>query len=403
MLGVIPSHRSLFLSFSACQKSRSRVEELEDIAELVSGGDGLEGHLESAADLHRAVLLLWEGVSDVLGALAGASGRPGGTDCGDEAGPKSPATSASCEGVVASTNPAALALSDDPAARYALSAVADATDEISNDISSMLRDQELLDIPMHLEDLPVSAVTAALAVDADRVQAATKLLVPGILGALTAAATAAATATAAGQPDGDIALQAAPPEEAPPVAPAFPVPAVPPPPRSPMPDDLGVPPQSGRQRLSTSAGSGSLLSEGGEEETPPRDERALSKEDAGGAEEDSGIQGECALSMFEVFLVFPPPPARGSCLPLSCWPRFYWRQNKKQINLQSPRRDRRPLREMTPWKRKCRRPNIEKESPNLTSRTFKVGVEGMTRTMRETTRGSRRRWKRHGSGRGRWR
>ena len=308
MLGVIPSHRSLFLSFSACQKSRSRVEELEDIAELVSGGDGLEGHLESAADLHRAVLLLWEGVSDVLGALAGASGRPGGTDCGDEAGPKSPATSASCEGVVASTNPAALALSDDPAARYALSAVADATDEISNDISSMLRDQELLDIPMHLEDLPVSAVTAALAVDADRVQAATKLLVPGILGALTAAATAAATATAAGQPDGDIALQAAPPEEAPPVAPAFPVPAVPPPPRSPTPDDLGVPPQSGRQRLSTSAGSGSLLSEGGEEETPPSDERGLSKEDAGGAEEDSGIKGECALSMFEVFLVFPPPP-----------------------------------------------------------------------------------------------
>lgn len=290
------------------KKSRSRVEELEDIAELVSGGDGLEGHLEAAADLHRAVVLLWEGVSGVLQALPEARRRPGGTDGNNEE------VTASREVLVAPpASVAALALSKDRSGEEDCSDAAaagddDAIDEIARDVSRMLRDQEHLDIPMHLEDLPVSVVTAALSVDSGRVQAATKFLVPGMLSALSAAAAAAAVAAAATsrQRDGDNSVGAAPPLEAgspAPAAPALPTPAVLPPPRTPTPDDLEEPPRSGRQRLSTSADSGLLSSEGSEEErervasTASSGGLALSEEETREAAEDDVIQGEGMVLM----------------------------------------------------------------------------------------------------------
>lgn len=42
---------------------------LEEVIQ-VSGGEGLGGYLEAAADLHRAVTLLWEGVGNVLKTIA---------------------------------------------------------------------------------------------------------------------------------------------------------------------------------------------------------------------------------------------------------------------------------------------------------------------------------------------
>lgn len=199
-------------------QSRSKVEELEEIAAMVSGGGGLENHLEAAADLHRAVALLWEGVGDALNALPGDETQSSDIGDNDAAGGVTSRRESSPEAVLPQENQAetlsrdassgggannALVASSATDAASAAAGEADlsaAAGEHAAVVFGMLRDQEFLDIPMHLEDSALPIVTTALSVDAGRVQAAAKFLLAGMLAALSAAraaATAAAGAAAA--------------------------------------------------------------------------------------------------------------------------------------------------------------------------------------------------------------
>lgn len=112
------------------------------------------GLLDAAADLHRAVTFLWEGVGKVLPASL-----PDGEATIDEGKDAS--------------HPWGLTKQE--------STVVSTTERVSR----MLQDQESLNIPMHLEDLPLTASTQALTIDVSRVQASTSYLIAVILAAGT--------------------------------------------------------------------------------------------------------------------------------------------------------------------------------------------------------------------------
>lgn len=269
------------------------MEELEEMTALVSGGGGLEDHLEAAADLHRAVALLWEGVGDALSSLPEEDRRPGGPD--DRTRPELSGGEPPGGELQTAHGPQGVPLSEEPPGANetvvvvgtdgrdsAATAAAAAAREHAIVVSGMLKDQELLDIPMHLEGSALPTVTTALYVDAGRVQAAARFFVSGLLGALSAAARAAAEAASlqhqhghrAGDQAGDATTPPAGPLPIPvaltPPAPAAPPPRAPPAPQAPPPppppdDGTGSPPGSGRHGISA-PGTDALASDGGEEE-----------------------------------------------------------------------------------------------------------------------------------------
>ncbi|CAM9851016.1 unnamed protein product [Scytosiphon promiscuus] len=157
--------------------TRSKVEELEDVAALVSGRDELETHLEAAADLHRAVALLWEGVGNVLD-----SAPEDKRTSTAEATTSEPSVAANSRGLVPGTAGA-------PAERFAGAPDTDQargnstipTTGGSDAVLVVIRDEESRDTPMHLEGLPLPTVTNALSLDVGKIRASTKLLLPPLL------------------------------------------------------------------------------------------------------------------------------------------------------------------------------------------------------------------------------
>lgn len=269
------------------------MEELEDVAALVAGGGGLEDHLEAAADLHRAVALLWVGVGDALNSLPGETRLSGdGDGDGDGGGTRQASSGGGFSGELIQAAPQArveivpgvasaggndtLVAANADALGPATAGLPSAVGEHAIAVSGMLRDQELLDIPMHLEDSPLPIVTTALSVDAGRVQAAAKFLLAGMLGALSAAKAAAAEAASAAAAvaataaplqhhrEGDKTGDATPPTDCPPTptvpTPPAPVPLAPVPQAPPLDDETGSPPGSDRQSSAEF-----LSDEGGEE------------------------------------------------------------------------------------------------------------------------------------------
>lgn len=109
----------------------------------VYGGTGLVSHLEATADLHRAISLLWEGVGTVLKCSADIPERE---------------------------------LNDSRELTVPVSSTAD-------NVRHMIKDQENLDIPMHLEELPFDVSAEALSIDVGRVQASADYLLAEIISA----------------------------------------------------------------------------------------------------------------------------------------------------------------------------------------------------------------------------
>lgn len=206
-------------------QTRSRVEELEDVAALVSGRGELETHLEATADLHRTVALLWEGVGDLLHSQSGhkRSSRAEATRSESTAAPLP-------REVVPRTSEAPQERSAAGAAGTSDHSVATAAGRDA--ILILVRDEDSRDTPMHLEGLPLPTVTNALSLDVAKIQASTKFLISGLLDALAAEAAAKGEATAASlrlqQQHRDAASnRAASPEILPPSTPAAPVPPMP--------------------------------------------------------------------------------------------------------------------------------------------------------------------------------
>lgn len=265
------------------------------MAALVPSSEGLEGHLEAAADLHRAVTLLWEGVGDVLKSRA------------ENRTAEPPAESLSSQELTTMSQaqgkprPTASDVSDTSVIDNAIASTANSAGE-NDPILMMLQDEEFLEIPMHLEDLPLPIVTNALSVDIDRVTATTKYVVAGLLRELSAAVAAAAAATAAsskysaaeahqrrGTLPQDPPNPVAPPSAGKASLPAAIVPLGTPTPQELPPDDDIWSSKSGQEELSEPA-SEKVSVAGSEveiEETP-------STEDAG-VNNDSGLQAEGEL------------------------------------------------------------------------------------------------------------
>lgn len=297
----------------------------------MAGGGGLEDHLEAAADLHRAVTLLWEGVGDALKSPPAGDRRSGndagsnprhGSSGGDPSGelqavPLAPAEALPDASGANETAVAVAAAAATDAPRAAATELAAVAEQHATVVSGMLRDQQLFDIPMHLEDSPLPTVTTALSVDAGRVQAAGKFFVSGMLAARSAEADANAAAAAAeaavaaaaaalpwqthaGGEAGDTAPLADRPPD--PTILAISAPAAPPPaalrPQALPPDDdeAGSPLGSDRQRGGSAHGSEGFPSEGGEEEERVRvsstasrgGARLLSEEGGREADEEGG-------------------------------------------------------------------------------------------------------------------
>lgn len=159
------------------------------MAALVPSSEGLEGHLEAAADLHRAVTLLWEGVGDVLKSRAEArtAEQP------SESLPSRELTATS--ETPGKPRAAASDVSDTSDIGNPIASTADSAGE-NDPILIMLRKEEFLEIPMHLEDLPLPIVTNALSVDIDRVTATSKYVVAGLFRELPAAVAASSQRSA---------------------------------------------------------------------------------------------------------------------------------------------------------------------------------------------------------------
>lgn len=81
---------------------------------------------------------------------------------------------------VCQASSSALAVTETPSSRLPISVS-------TREVSRLLRDQQLCDIPMHLEDLPLEASAEALTIDVGRVTASTKYLVSGMMVAIAAA------------------------------------------------------------------------------------------------------------------------------------------------------------------------------------------------------------------------
>lgn len=277
------------------------MEELEEVTAIVSGGRGLEGHLEAAADLHRAVSRLWEGVSDVISSLSEADSCYSSRSGTKKTGSDPPSTDPEPASRELATIPQASAggvFSDNNASEK----------EESATISKMIRDQELLDLPMHLEDLPLTIVTDTLSIDANRVEASAKYLISGILSTLSAGAGASAAEAAVVSSHHNLPLISDPNKtnrkplvRQPPKAPP---PALEDVPADDVKDETESTPGSGREDLSI-LGSEERSSGGGEEEstktpsTGPRDGPRSSDDQT---EEGSGSQTE-GIGVIDVALV----------------------------------------------------------------------------------------------------
>lgn len=122
---------------------------MEEVIESY-GSEGLPRHLEASADLHRAVVLLWEGVGTIFQSSQG-------TRKNDEP----PSGRAQQDVLKASPSSAS---SHSPAM----------VSSVEERLSRMLRDHEALDVPMHLEDLPMNVTSKALSIDVGRVKASTE-------------------------------------------------------------------------------------------------------------------------------------------------------------------------------------------------------------------------------------
>ncbi|CAM9121806.1 unnamed protein product, partial [Ectocarpus sp. 4 AP-2014] len=118
------------------------------MAALVPSSEGLKGHLEAAADLHRAVTLLWEGVGDVL------------KSCAENRTTEPPAEPLSSQELTTMSQapgkprPTASDVSDASVIDNVIPSTANSAGE-NDPILMMLQDEEFLEIPMHLEDLPL--------------------------------------------------------------------------------------------------------------------------------------------------------------------------------------------------------------------------------------------------------
>lgn len=117
--------------------------------------EALAGYVEATADLHRAITFLWQGVKDKL------SER-------DASVPLAQTSDFSRDRASSSTAIVAADVTDD----------GDNTSEesILRIIQNLMGDEEVLDIPMHLDDLPFESGTMALIADVRRVHASTSLL-----------------------------------------------------------------------------------------------------------------------------------------------------------------------------------------------------------------------------------
>lgn len=133
------------------------------------GGGGLVAHLEATADLHRGVTFLWEGVGKVLkaslsAAVAGAS----------QGGAEMPPTTLRVSTATGAAGPMPPRVGGGGGSPIS-SAIPTA------EIIHMLNDEAPVDIPMHLEGVPLQASAEALVIDVGRVDAAAKFLVAGML------------------------------------------------------------------------------------------------------------------------------------------------------------------------------------------------------------------------------
>lgn len=118
-------------------------------------------HLETTADLHRSVMALWEGVETIFKATSQAVAMAADVKTSEE-------------------DSALMMVAGAPSDEGPAAAASACTAEIVR----MLNDQALLDLPMHLEDLPLEVSAEALSVDVGRVHAGSKFLVAGMLASL---------------------------------------------------------------------------------------------------------------------------------------------------------------------------------------------------------------------------